>query len=269
MRSDLASICFGGGFLVGPGLELPEAPHANLSPDARVASGCNQLECSLCGAPVRHRVGFKAARAGGPELAAALYAEADWARSKSLIAAPSGRLYACKCTLVEIADANAFRMPNRTWSCAGHPSPSGAPPGMLVLQDEHTAIMYSPNIPYLRVDLGGLLQLDAFQQVLTNKFIFALVAAKSRPHVVLNGAQLAKLGTDQVEWLGATWSRRAAASGMKRCSFVALGAQHFALFSQIFEHSGTKAARANGLDLRFFPIEQFHETWEAVSWFGG
>jgi hypothetical protein len=269
MRPDTASICFGGGLLVGPRLEVPDAPHASLSMQATVASGCNQLECSLCSTAVRQRAGWSPAKLGGPEVSAAIYADTDWSRSKNVAAAPKTRLYSCRCTTVTIDDDKSFRMPNRVWSCAGHPSASGGPGGMLVLADENVRVMFSPNIPYLRVDLSGTLALDAFQQAVENKFVLGLVAAKNRPNVVLNGASLTKIGTDQVQWLGSTWSKKAAAGGIKRCSFVALWGQNFPIMKPVFDAWGTDAARVNGLDLRFFPIEQFQDTWESVSWFEG
>lgn len=94
--------------------------------------GCNQLQCSRCGQPVRwydNACVPPGERRVGPELVAAT----DPFAAGLLIASPSGRMYACSCAIRQVftaisVDGDYGLDPRVTepgpWRCAGHPLPT-------------------------------------------------------------------------------------------------------------------------------------------------
>jgi len=269
---DVASICYGGGFIVGPSVVLPEDGSTSYE-QGKAPLGCNRLRCCVCGSSIRQSPGWKdgpAFLAGGGGLeqvkrnAASVFQEKDWSRSNLLVADKESRLYACSCSLVTVTGRKAAVMPDRVWACAGHPS-AGAAPGMLNLRDENMAILYSPNIDYLRVDLGGMLHAEPLARVIESPLLFDIVARKNRTNVVLNGIGLWKFGTDYFDIIAERWATKASSAGVRRVSVI-VQAQVFELFGGLFPPAQEKA-RSHGIDLRFFPDRQFTDSWESVSWF--
>jgi hypothetical protein len=121
-----ARTCKDGGYIVGPRHRLPADERYFQTPGAQFYVGCNRLRCNLCGGSVRQQVGFTDGP-GAPEHARAIYEEQDWGKSPYLLADADSRLYACGCTVVVVSKSQAAVMPNRAWTCAGHPPVESAP----------------------------------------------------------------------------------------------------------------------------------------------
>lgn len=123
--------CVDGGYIVGPRHRVPADERYFQTPGAEFYVGCNRLGCHLCGGSVRQQAGWKDGP-GAPEHARAVYEEQDWGRSPYLVADADSRLYACGCTVVVVSKGQSAVMPNRVWTCRGHPpveAGGGATPG--------------------------------------------------------------------------------------------------------------------------------------------
>jgi hypothetical protein len=118
--------CGNGGYVGGAHVIVPDDPTDYQA--GSMVSGCNNLRCTTCGQPVRHRVGVECAKVRSR--LKALAETADWSTLPYVTPFPPARLYACQCTgWLEVA-LHACQDPDPDptagdpvlpWRCDGHP----------------------------------------------------------------------------------------------------------------------------------------------------
>ncbi|MCU0727600.1 MAG: hypothetical protein MUE73_17720 [Planctomycetes bacterium] len=147
--------CGEGGWLVGPGLPVPEDPGDCWHFKAGAVIGCGRLRCHACGQDVRERSGlyFPSAAARAAEL----HAAGDWGAVPGAMAAEGVRTYACACSAETVSipaclspdDEEVRNAPDLPWRCAGHP------PGQLPLCVDGEPIDAGTDFPALIRRVAG------------------------------------------------------------------------------------------------------------------
>ena len=136
---------------------------------------------------------------------------------------------------------------------------------MIQIREGNLVIMHSYNIPYLRVDVGGFLTVEQFQENLLNPKLWELVAEKSVKNLLINGSQLHRFGTGDTEWLTSGFLQKASAAGIGKVSVVVAG-NVFNMLVQVFNAYAASGSNQQ-IEIRFFYDNQFYDGWETVSWF--
>lgn len=136
---------------------------------------------------------------------------------------------------------------------------------MIQIREDNLVIWHSENIPYTRVDLSGFLTAQQFQELLSNPKLWELVAEKSVANILINGSELHRFGTEDIEWITTAFLQRAASSGIGKVSVVVAG-DVYQLLANIFDSCAANASNQQ-IAIRFFYDSQFYDGWEAVSWF--
>lgn len=136
---------------------------------------------------------------------------------------------------------------------------------MIQIREDNLVIWHSENIPYTRVDLSGFLTAEQFQENLSNPKLWGLVAEKAVTNILINGSQLHRFGTQDLEWITTGFLEKAAAAGIRKVSVVVAG-NVYDLLSNIFNSCAASASN-DQIAIRFFYDNQFYDGWEAVSWF--
>ena len=132
--NEAAHRCDAGGWVVGAGHAVPDAPEVFLF-DERVAMvGCNHLVCSACGAVVQQRAGVTLASPKFDRSGIVERGEWDQALASGYLVPEDGwRTYVCRCRGWSEDDRRALGRPAHwdeflnesapPWRCAGHPTP--------------------------------------------------------------------------------------------------------------------------------------------------
>ncbi|HXG63555.1 MAG TPA: hypothetical protein VNO70_00515 [Blastocatellia bacterium] len=136
---------------------------------------------------------------------------------------------------------------------------------MIHIQEDNLDIMYSENIPYLRVELSGFLTPEQYRERLSNEKIFSLAAEKRVGNLLLNLTRTHRFGTEELEWITKTWLARAAIFGIRRVSVV-VQKQVYDLFKLLFDAAAGQVDKQT-IEARFFHDNQFYDGWESVAWF--
>jgi hypothetical protein len=135
---------------------------------------------------------------------------------------------------------------------------------MEIIDEPGARIMYSENIPYLRVDLQGLLQAEEYRAALDNAKLWRLVADKRVVAMALNHVPLHKFSTDYVFYMREEWlAAKVAPSTVRKVAVVVPErGRAWELMSPNF-----KTIVTGGVELRWFAESQFYATAEAIAWF--
>ncbi|MEW6208221.1 MAG: hypothetical protein AB1631_07630 [Acidobacteriota bacterium] len=136
---------------------------------------------------------------------------------------------------------------------------------MIQIREDNLAIWHSENIPYTRVDLSGFLTAQQFQERLSNPKLWGLVAEKAVANILINGSELHRFGTEDIDWITTGFLQNAAAAGIRKVSVVVAG-NVYDLLANIFDSCAASASNER-IAIRFFYDSQFYDGWEAVSWF--
>ena len=118
---------------------------------------------------------------------------------------------------------------------------------------------------YVRIDAPGFFTPAQLVTALSDSRLGEFLRGSRRTSVLLNASLAERIGTDDTDWLGATWAPMIASIGVRKLALVSPEPIH-QLFGQVFQLAARKAAGA-GIELRCFPSGQFHQTWESVTWF--